>query len=91
MGLISFKKPPSIAETRSTPNHLDEFHVGTVKADNSMLWSSNGLGNHTPTVTGTLPLYLPVGGVAETREALLNEGASVIFDAGQKKSAFSSF
>jgi len=48
--------------------------------------------NHAPTVISTSPPgAFPMGGVAETREAPSNEGASFIFGAGQKKSAFSSF
>ena len=37
------------------------------------------------------PYGFPMGGVGETRKAPSNEGASFIFGAGQKKSAFSSF
>jgi len=37
------------------------------------------------------PMPSRLGGVAETRKAPSNEGASFIFGAGQKKSAFSSF
>lgn len=41
--------------------------------------------NHTPTVTSSHSLFLPGGGVPETREAPSFEGASFIFGAGQKK------
>jgi len=33
--------------------------------------------NHTPTITSTPPLWLPDGGVSETRKASVIEGASV--------------
>jgi len=42
-------------------------------------------GEPTPTVTNTLPSMASLWGVAETREAPLNEGASLIFGTGQKR------
>jgi len=52
---------------------------------------ANGLGSHTPTVTSAHLYAFPMWGVAETRKAPWLEGVSVIFGAGQKKSAFSNF
>jgi len=38
-----------------------------------------------PTVTSTHPGTFPMEGVAETREAPSNKGASFIFDAGRRE------
>ena len=40
---------------------------------------------HTPTASNTPPLWHPCGGVAETRKAPSNEGASLILGTGQKR------
>ena len=53
--------------------------------------TANWPDEHTPTLKIPTSLWLPDGGVAGTRKAPLNEGASFIFGAGQKKSTFSSF
>ena len=62
-----------------------EFGVAKEEPDGPGLGLVILPGKHTPVITSPHPPWLPDGGVSETREAPSNEGASFIFDAGQKR------
>ena len=74
---MALKEGPYPVRKCPSVNQKFQAEFGVAKEEPNDPWVGLGIGSgrHTPTVTSTLPLWLPDGGVAGTKEAPSNEGA----------------